>query len=154
MSEKLGAVCPRLVDYLTIVGNNSVPHRQHGIQQPQLLARYPPTDHKVNLQFMGPYYFTLVLVVPKSSDNNIQNSITDPLTLKCIIVLLLGQNSLNSEFIDVLIGLFWKCSQQLNQLSDYFYSLNFLIDFDSWIYLKILVVQYPFPLEIKSKWSW
>jgi len=46
MSEKGPAVCPRLVDYLTIVGNNTVPHKQHAVQQPQMLARYPPTDHK------------------------------------------------------------------------------------------------------------
>ena len=47
MSEKIPLVCPRLVDYLTIVGNNTIPHKQHGVQQPQMLARYPPTDHKV-----------------------------------------------------------------------------------------------------------
>ena len=32
--------CPRLVDYLCIVGNN-----QHGDHSPQLLARYPHSDH-------------------------------------------------------------------------------------------------------------
>ena len=33
--------CPRLVDYLCIVGSNS-----HGDPSPQLLARYPHTDHQ------------------------------------------------------------------------------------------------------------
>ena len=52
MSEKVPLVCPRLVDYLTIVGNNMVPHKKHKVQQPQMLARYPPTDYKV-----GKIYF-------------------------------------------------------------------------------------------------
>ena len=46
MSGCAPPVCPRLVDYLTIVGNNCVPHKQHAVQTPQLLARYPPTDHQ------------------------------------------------------------------------------------------------------------
>ncbi|KAG8235676.1 hypothetical protein J437_LFUL015734, partial [Ladona fulva] len=48
--------CPRLVDYLTIVGARSIPGRVSGsgpgsggggsVQLPELLRRYPPEDHK------------------------------------------------------------------------------------------------------------
>ncbi|CAG7683786.1 unnamed protein product [Allacma fusca] len=43
MSEKW--LCPRLADYLVIVGSRS-PHHQASIQPPELLRRYPIEDHK------------------------------------------------------------------------------------------------------------
>lgn len=46
MSEKW--LCPRLADYLVIVGSRS-PHHQASIQPPELLRRYPIEDHKVRL---------------------------------------------------------------------------------------------------------
>lgn len=44
MSEKF--LCPRLADYLVIVGSRS-PHHS-AIQPPELLRRYPLDDHKVS----------------------------------------------------------------------------------------------------------
>ena len=63
MSEKVPLVCPRLVDYLTIVGNNTVPHKQHGVQQPQMLARYPPTDHKVGERLLYGVYGDIIRIL-------------------------------------------------------------------------------------------
>jgi len=45
MSEKF--LCPRLADYLVIVGSRS-PHHS-AIQPPELLRRYPLEDHKVSI---------------------------------------------------------------------------------------------------------
>lgn len=38
-------LCPRLVDYLAIVGSKS-PSKTAVVQAPELLRRYPPDDHK------------------------------------------------------------------------------------------------------------
>ena len=49
--RKHANVCPRLIDYLAIVGtrNYSGVTSRHAasVQPPELLRRYPPTDHKV-----------------------------------------------------------------------------------------------------------
>lgn len=37
--------CPRLLDYICIVGNRS-PAPPHSVTVPELLRRYPPEDHK------------------------------------------------------------------------------------------------------------
>ena len=43
-------ICPRLADYVCIVGTRNysgVNHRHAAaVQNPELLRRYPPTDHK------------------------------------------------------------------------------------------------------------
>lgn len=45
MTEK--PLCPRLADYLVIVGSRT-PNNQTSIQPPELLRRYPTEDHKVS----------------------------------------------------------------------------------------------------------
>ena len=59
-----GGVCPRLVDYLCIVGAKSLPLRPHHAQTPELLAKYPPQDHKVigNESAKHPKYLPAVAV--------------------------------------------------------------------------------------------
>ena len=46
-------LCPRLLDYFCIVGTDDlgdVGHRHAAtVKSPQLLRRYPPTDHKVGI---------------------------------------------------------------------------------------------------------
>ena len=50
-------LCPRLLDYICFVGTDDlgdVGHRHAAtVKSPQLLRRYPPTDHKVSLIFGG-----------------------------------------------------------------------------------------------------
>ena len=43
-------LCPRLIDYVVIVGART-PSRAAQAQPPELLHRYPSYDHKVKLKF-------------------------------------------------------------------------------------------------------
>lgn len=50
--QQRAALCPRLIDYLAIVGAKSIPVQKKGgkefqppVQLPELLRRYPPSDH-------------------------------------------------------------------------------------------------------------
>ncbi|KAL5276579.1 MADD family protein [Megaselia abdita] len=50
--QQRAALCPRLIDYLAIVGKRSIPVQKKGgkefqppVQLPELLRRYPPSDH-------------------------------------------------------------------------------------------------------------
>jgi hypothetical protein len=37
--------CPRLLDYICIVGSRQTSADSHSLQMPELLRRYPPEDH-------------------------------------------------------------------------------------------------------------
>ena len=45
MATERRPICPRLIDYLVVVGARS-PSRQCSVQPPELLRRYPPDEHK------------------------------------------------------------------------------------------------------------
>ncbi|XP_043219583.1 MAP kinase-activating death domain protein-like isoform X7 [Amphibalanus amphitrite] len=45
MATERRPICPRLIDYLVVVGTRS-PSRQCSVQPPELLRRYPPDEHK------------------------------------------------------------------------------------------------------------
>ncbi len=74
MSEKF--LCPRLADYLVIVGSRS-PHHS-AIQPPELLRRYPLDDHKVSfayycfiLHFLSSLHFThMQYIIENPIENN------------------------------------------------------------------------------------
>ena len=44
MATERRPICPRLIDYLVVVGARS-PSRQCSVQPPELLRRYPPDEH-------------------------------------------------------------------------------------------------------------
>lgn len=72
MSEK--SLCPRLADYIVIVGSRS-PNHQTSIQPPELLRRYPTEDHKVstsqcNLFIKLSYMSTMHNCCYENKDNN------------------------------------------------------------------------------------
>lgn len=46
MDAQRRQLCPRLLDYLVVVGART-PGRAAPVQPPELLRRYPPDDHKV-----------------------------------------------------------------------------------------------------------
>ena len=46
MATERRSICPRLIDYLVVVGTRAPSLHQSSVQPPELLRRYPPDEHK------------------------------------------------------------------------------------------------------------
>lgn len=77
--------CPRLLDYVVIVGTKNPSSKSHAVQTPEMLRRYPIEDHKdfplpVDVVFFCQVFFLLLIQYMAFSLVEGSTDLTSPLS--------------------------------------------------------------------------